>query len=125
MQQRLGRCDQSGDPDKGGCKTGIVGSGSVQFGQVCAKQLDLESSASFDTGKDQVAASRHVPRHVNHARGIAESAGGPRLDPLFEMAAYHQRLQRGHAHSLAVNRIELYTASPTTRKPAGKRCSRS
>jgi hypothetical protein len=79
-QQRLGWRDQPGDPEEGGGEVGVVGGGGVEAGQVGADQPDLEGSASLDAGEDQVAAGRHVPRHIHHAGEVAEPAAGLRLD---------------------------------------------
>ena len=53
---------------------GVVGGGGMEPGDVGAHQPDLAGSAALDAGEDQVAAGRHLPRHVDQAGEVAEPA---------------------------------------------------
>jgi hypothetical protein len=104
--QRLGWRDQPGDSDKRVDEVGVLDGRSVQPRQICARQSAPEGSASADAGKDQVAACRYVPSHIDHASDITEPAISAWLDAPREVAVEGERLQRCHAHTLAVDRVE-------------------
>jgi hypothetical protein len=64
-------------------------------------------SSARDAGEDEVAAGRHVPGHIDHLGEAAEEAAGLRLGAALKVASPGQGLDRGHAHALAVDRVEV------------------
>jgi hypothetical protein len=83
-----------------------VGGGGVEPGQVGVGQPGLEGSSALDAGEDKVAAGGHIPRHIHYAGEVTEPAARLRLGTPLQVAAQGERLQRGHAHALAVDRVE-------------------
>src|SRR5215213_2461755 len=84
----------------------VIRGGGMQPGQVGADQPDLEGSMALDAGEDQVAAGRDVPWHVDQAAEVAEERAWLRLGAALQVAAQAERLEGGHAHALAVDRVE-------------------
>ena len=83
-----------------------MGGGGVEPGDVGADQPGLEGSPALDAGED-----RSPPAAMSHGTSTTRARSrnkrrGCRLDAPLEMAAQRERLQRGHAHALPVDRVE-------------------
>ena len=104
---------------------GVVGGGSMQPGQVGADQPDLEGSTALDTGEHQVAAGRHLPRHVDHAGEVAAPAAGLRFDAPLEVAAQRQGFERGVRPATTVRAVAGSRGSSRVRTQSSSGASRS
>jgi hypothetical protein len=105
--QRLGRRDQASDLNKGAGEPGVVDGGGMEPAKVGVDRPDTQSAIALDAGEDQVAANDDgPPRHIHHAGGVPEHPAWLRRDAALEVAAQGERLDRGHAHTLPVDRVE-------------------
>ena len=83
-----------------------MGGSAVEAGEVGAHQPALAGPAPLYLWEQEVPPGRHLPRDVDDTGEVAVPAAGLRLDAWREVAAQGERVERGHGHALAVDRVE-------------------
>ena len=94
----------------------IRGSG-MQPGEIGTDQPYLAGPVARNAREPQVASGRDLPRDVGHLPEVAKPAARLRLDSCREASAQGERLECGHAHTLAVDRVEVAQRVTVTSGP--------